>query len=407
MARSIYIIGIFIVILLFGCKKEEDIPGFSYLDIENAYGIVIGNYRSSLNTDQKLFKISSVDKLEEVKYLDNDKEEVHINRIPVAIYSLNKDYFLVTFKYGTLESKLFETFVISRFDGKAQKIIKAILPEKSGTIGSNIDDNTLAIRHDNNSNFYFKTDLLNYKMDFKNQKTPLFESFLEGQPLNDNFIVDYLGNILTTNKIHLVSGKSVSLQNTKEDFSYPLHSFINNLYYITRVADSVQVVKINAITDEISEEILQPYFYAPKTETTFINSHLFADYNKIVVILSNQIIEIKDNKPKVFDLKLLNLKKIFLSSSSDNNYYIYGENAVNDKVFVKIDPSQSSPVYTQIVAPNYMEILRFSVSENDKIVFSGTRIADSKGIYGYIPGNSNNWIFEDDQEIDDIQVLVR
>ncbi|NJK97227.1 MAG: hypothetical protein HC905_22025 [Bacteroidales bacterium] len=123
--------------------------------------------------------------------------------------------------------------------------------------------------------------------------------------------------------------------------------------------------------------------------------------------MSETIFQIEGDKMTQIDLGSLNLKSIFSCQFSGNYYFVFGENAVNDKVFVRIDPSTMNSVYTQILAPGEMEIHHFSVSKNNNLLFSGIRKTDAKKLFGYIPFNGNNWIIDDDIGIDDKQLLIR
>ncbi|NJO70293.1 MAG: hypothetical protein HC830_14310 [Bacteroidetes bacterium] len=90
-----------ILFFFISCQKEaDDTAGFTHVEIADAHGIFLANYVGSEDSAVKLFKLTSSDNLEEIKYTKANGETVFTNRAPVAIYNLNESYFLVTFQYG-------------------------------------------------------------------------------------------------------------------------------------------------------------------------------------------------------------------------------------------------------------------------------------------------------------------
>ncbi len=396
-----YIVVIISCLLCFSCRKEaDDNSHFKYLSIEESYGLVLGKYINGIDTVYKIFELNDQENLEEVKYLNEDKSEINFNRYPVAIYNLNTAYFLINFKYGNQNS--IESYLIRRFDGSSRKLPVAVAPEHSGEL----DYRNNTIRHDQSSRFYYYNSSGNWRLDLSNEQDPKVEEILKGEELNDHFTVDYLGNILSDKKLYPVQGNVTNLNNSNSSNVYPLESFSNSMYYIFRSGDSIQCSKIK-VDKGISEENLFPSFKLTNDEAGFVCSHAFPSVDKIAVILSKAILVIEGNTIKKVNMENLNLNKIISSFCSGDYCFVYGENAVNTKVLVRIDLSSSNPVFTQIIAPNDIEIRYFSVSSANDLMFSGLRMSDSKKLFGYIPFNRNTKIIEDDKGISEIQVVVR
>ncbi len=393
---------VIIVILCFSCRKEETSnPKFSYIDIEDAYGFAIGNLPSTGFDSQKLYKSNKTDNLVEIKYLDGNKKELKNSFVPIAMYDINKTYFLITF--SNIYKTEFESYVIRRVDGQAQKLGKPVMVERNGTL----DLNTRAIRSDNNFGNYFINSQGNWKVNLLDFNIRTHNELLKGENIGEYFTVDYLGNILSQQKVYSINGNSKNLEWANQSYTYPLSSIINNMYYIFRKGDSVQCAQIDVSAGNFTEKKLYPSFLLNSAEADFIGSHAFAGYNKTIVILASAILQIEDSTIKKTDLTKLNLKRIYSAAFSGKYCFVYGEDPVNDKVFVKIDFKGLNPVYTQIMAPDEVEIKNFSASVDDNLVFSGRRIDNNKPIIGYIPITGNNWIYDNDELIEDIQVLAR
>jgi hypothetical protein len=405
--NSIKYFFLFIIILVSGCtEKFNDVAGFKYIDIQDAFGLVIGKYKAGSDTSIRIFKLTNADKLIEVKYLNESKETVNTNRIPIAVYNLNNDYYLITYTYGDPSQLKFESYLVQKFDGSVQQLLQPVLPEKY--IGNVMltDLEIDAIRSDNNSNYYYSSKNMNTKMNLKVQKEPTFETVFSGETLGNDYIIDYLGNILTSNKLMNEKGITYSLQNKDMSYTFPIKSYVGDLFYITKKADSLIFIDVNIENSTPVEMKMKPSFFDNGNENTFIISHVFPNINKSVILLSQGLFDLHSGEVKRIDLSTLNLSVIYQSRNSDNNYYVYGDNAIGNKVFIKVDPSGTTHVYTQIFTPNDILIDHFSVSKDDKIIFSGKKVSNGKKIYGYIPASGNNWIIEDDQGITDIQILI-
>jgi hypothetical protein len=393
---------ILIVLFCFSCTKEEDDKaGFQYLDLDDAYGIVLGKYISGTDTSLKLFKLNKTDNLEPVKYLSGSKGEVYTNREPVALYNLNNSYFLVTFKYGKQGTK--ESFLIRRVDGYVQQLPKAVSPELNG----NIDTYINALRGNNYNEYFYTNSEGNWKLDLRLSNLPTVTNILSGEDLGNYFTVDYLGNILSQKKIYLTSGNSVDFAQRNSNYVYPLQGFSNTLYYMFQSNDSIRFSLLDLSTETVAESTLAEAFKVNTFDTGFVGSYAFAANNRIVALLSGAMYIIENKKAKQIDLVSLSLKKIFSGASSNNYCFIYGENIIGQKVFVRINMTSSNLVFTQMLAPNEVEIKYFSASTADNLIFSAIRISDSKKLFGYIPVSGSNWIIDDDEGISETQVLVK
>jgi hypothetical protein len=69
-------------------------------------------------------------------------------------------------------------------------------------------------------------------------------------------------------------------------------------------------------------------------------------------------------------------------ASSDNFYYIDGNNTSNESVLVKVNPDNSTVI--NVLDPNQYDLFNFSVSSDDEIIFIALRMSIGVIIIGEI-----------------------
>lgn len=396
-----FLILFILSLVFFSCRKDDSSSSeFRFLDIEDANGMLLAKNTTDADTSLRLYKLSHDNNLVRVRYLNAGKQEISKSGVPVAMYNLSGSYFLLSFQTGP---NSFETFMIRKLDGKASKLIKPILPSVQGKLDLNIH----AIRTNFNSGYYFSDSKGNWLLNIGDINYPRIEEILKGELLGNEFTVDYLGNVLSRDKLFSNSGTVKMLESGGvTNNAFPIKSFVNSMYYGFRKGDSVFFSSVDIRTANITEKRMSPAFRISNA-SVFINSHAFPESNKIVVVLTDAILVIEGNSVTAANLTSLSLRKIILSDASADYCYIYGENPVNHKVLVRIDFKPAIPVFTQILAPGEVDISNFMVSDKNNLIFTGRRISDSRRLFGFVPLNSNNRILDDDENLEASQVIVR
>ena len=146
-----------------GTDKPDDRPaGFDalkYLDIADAKTLYISSAdaasRSARNasTSQKMFKITESGYVEEVKYLDENKNEISISQQPTVIQPVNDDYIFVGFGWsGYVES----SYLVRKSDGAVFDMTKVGNPVGNDVNGGNYGNAPMFIT-DKNNNLYYLT----------------------------------------------------------------------------------------------------------------------------------------------------------------------------------------------------------------------------------------------------------
>ena len=75
------------------------------------------------------------------------------------------------------------------------------------------------------------------------------------------------------------------------------------------------------------------------------------------------------------------MKSISLSDQSLTHYYIVGTDMADKKVFLQIDPTNATPTYSQLVAPNLLDIKKIHVSGSNTVTVMAVRLSDNKLLY--------------------------
>lgn len=127
-----------------------------YLSIAKAKNLYISNSASnarSAGTDsgkKRIFKITEEGYTEEVKYLDENNNEITIKNEPASLYTVNEQYIYVGFGYSS--SNIYSSYLVRKSDGAVFDITKAGNPYY--LIGNDFK-NAKKIKTDKKNNAYF------------------------------------------------------------------------------------------------------------------------------------------------------------------------------------------------------------------------------------------------------------
>ena len=115
-------------------------------------------------------------------------------------------------------------------------------------------------------------------------------------------------------------------------------------------------------------------------------------------ILLVQVEVYNSNKtPRVVNLNNLVFNTISAVSSTENFYYIAGTDTNNNSFLIKINPENDQ--YTNLLNKNEYDVLSFTASETEGIIFNALRMSDGKKIIGKV-GIDGGTITTIDEEID-------
>ena len=398
-----------------GTDKPDDRPaGFDalkYLDIADAKTLYISSAdaasRSARNasTSQKMFKITESGYVEEVKYLDENKNEISISQQPAVIQPVNDDYIFVGFGW---RDSIHSSYLVRKSDGAVFDMTKVGNPEQI--------QNRDWIQTDRNNNMYYLT-YISDTFSRKIVKINLNDSSLLGvttvSASTDDvreFKVDWNGNVFYNERIRKLNG---SFENCEPNFSFST-SWIGldgNLYYLSyndgqygtsnysyaiKKMEIDNSYKINYEICGYSDNITNLDAFAfPKTVVQ----------DKLFFIGGSEIYEVINDGADIRKVDLNLDMYIIQSTSTENFYYILGRDNNRNTVIIKVDPKTDN--YTLLLDQNNYEVFSFTASETDGITFNALRMSDGKKIIGQVGINGGEVTILDEESDAEITYLQR
>ena len=168
-----------------------------------------------------------------------------------------------------------------------------------------------------------------------------------------------------------------------------MHESLQDVIYKANITDS-GTVSIEKVDDgsvgELSFGSRSIYRYE------FDDSTIFIAYLAVYKMDSSNNIPTKISLPIVGG--------IILSTSSDNYYFIYGEDESSDYVLLKVNPKDDT--YTSTDTSGF-DLYSLSTNQNDELVFYGLRHADSKKVFAQIEIDGSISVIE---EISNNEIIV-
>ena len=138
MKRNLFFIIIITLSLFISCNHNSgrsSLDGLAIVDIVDAQSVFIskGSYNRSARDageTQKMFKITEDGYIEEIKYYDDDGNEMKIEQTPCFIQTINDIYIYVGFGYGEGPDGIDSSYLVRKSDGAVFDMEKAGNPKK-------------------------------------------------------------------------------------------------------------------------------------------------------------------------------------------------------------------------------------------------------------------------------------
>lgn len=438
MKGKVVLFMLFIGFSFFSCSNVTDDTSsnppnnnaLKYLDITDAKNLYIstGNTsnRSAGNgaSSQKIFKITEDGYVEEVKYLDKEKNEITISNQPTAILPVNDEYIFVGFGSGTwIES----SYLVRKSDGAVFDMKNAGNPLKD----HNDYKNGNMIKMDNNNNMYLVTyggassnpNSKIVKVNLDGVESLSFETVSTSVDSVGTFDVDWSGNIVyhydnaTANgsRIRKING---SYETSKFDIRNSWIGLDGNFYFISYDEDRDE--EGNYISDVPIKRMTVDNDYKVKYETCgYIDMYSIsfsrASAYKMVVkdkfffVGFDNILEIYNEGNSVsmrkIELNTLDIKSIVTTTSSENYYYVAGLDTSSKTFLVKINPDSNE--CTHLLNQGEYDVFSFTASETDGITFNALRMSDGKKVIGKVGINGGDVTMIDEESNAEISYLER
>ena len=419
---------IFVIILFFisfvfivSCSNDNhseppstpNTENLTFLDITNAKNLFIASVNNTKSTNNKLFKITNSGYVEEVKYYNEERNEISLMYQPIAIYNVNSEYVIVCF--GIDKYSIASGYLVRKSDGAVFSLENAGFPIEP----QNYFKNAKIIHTDQEGNIYYLRFTSNLREIVKlNTKNPASITAEVYSPFTDSieaFVVDPRGNILYggflgeigvspdyTKKVFRIKmangaiynlsipgGENIFWRGPDGNFYYIIEDYeiIDYTYYYFKRIKKITITQNYEINESIYGD---PFDFLPNRIGFILNFN-----NSIINVVENSIFEIynSSNQPREVILPGLRFQSIYLAVSSPNYYYIAGKNEDYQPVLVKVNPLNDS--YSFLINPGEYEVYKMTVSNDDELTFSALRRFDGAKIIGKVDSTGKLTIIDE------------
>lgn len=420
------------------------------LSLEKATNLYIGkttgsNLRSSLDSENKLFKITEDGYSQEITYeyevttvieyeeniYDTDgnitgketktRTETSIETatesfVPTSIIKLTQNFVIVCFSE--------DNYLVDTSTGYSYKYTET-LPYIHSSIAEYYGD---SIQTDSDNNIYFvtETDSKLYKLDITN---PNEVSLTLMSPKNETVSretwgVDKNGNIAYEGRdasgngvlrFKNANGGFVNLPgNTNHSSTMFWQGLDGLLYYFNGSNQETFVKKINNnpySVENYEENYDGDYSDARNMGQCGFKALLKAKNKNRTILLADgsaypefyEVYNLDTNKLKKINVNTIGLSQFKFGIASDDYYYFVGKNTNNQPTLVKVDPVSYS--FDPLLNDGLYDVYNLSLSD-DSIIFNALRMSDGAIILGKINANKTIDVIEENLE-EEITVLER
>jgi hypothetical protein len=419
-------IGIMLVfgLLVIGCgnfmdNDENKHHTIAKFDISNATNLFIAsasNNARSVGDSPQLFKITDDGYIQDVKYLDDEGNDITYYYRITSVYNVDSNYVII----GSGDNF---GYLVRKSDGAVFSLENIGFPEKNGQQYN--FTNSKLIQQDGDGNIYFnkieynvsssKRTILKINISNPNQLTKIDYSPDSDYPVSwdlspQGHIIYRYGNgsnmgTINGTRIRKSNGGLINLPQWVDWWI----GFDNNIKYYeydTSINKSkIVTVHIDSLFQETRTEVEIPAYI----NMVVFQSCLIKLRDRILAIytgsnMGDRIYELENpaNSPRVINIPEINNIKYVINS--DNYYYLSGDNSSSQPILLKINPVDNSVI--TLLPPNIYDIYAMTVDVNDKITFNALRMSDGVKIIGEISILGEVNILDEESNIE-ITVLER
>jgi hypothetical protein len=397
-----------LIFLVNACKKDKPDVKFGSMNISDAYALVLcknDSVSSNHGDTLKLYKITTDDRFYRVQFYAEDDANLGFTYFPVAIYDINKNYFLfIVSKDG---SGTTESYIVHKSDGSAEEIKDFAIPRINLGDGTIINpSNRLFIKANENNYFYLDENQINrLSFDAVNYPTTKFIG-----DYVSNFAVDSLGDFYLGRNLYYQSYDSGN-----DLIIYPVNNLIDQdaivcgnlgqgFYAVQRNTSKVLIKKIT-LNDanwallskgEIAENIV---------DWNYLGSTSFSNSQSVILVFDLGLLYITPATQKIVPLSDFSIEQILDFSQSNQYLYIHGFNLLQNELFAKINPTAYPLTFSHIFNPDQYHYYQYQLDELGNFSFFAKRNADEKEVIGYLSASQFVNIIENDQQLEPRQIL--
>jgi hypothetical protein len=405
---KIFFFFFILIIMINACKKDKPQIKLGSLNISDAYALVLcrnDSVNSNPEDTLKLYKITADDRFYRVQFYAEDDANLGFTYHPVAMYDINKNYFLfIVSKDG---SGTTESYIVHKSDGTAEEIKDFVVPRINQGIGTIINpSNRLFNKANENIYFYIDENQINrLSFDAVNYPTTKFI----GDYVSD-FAVDSLGDFFLGRKVYYQSYDSGN-----DLIAYPVNNLVDQdaivcgnlgqgFYTVQRNTTQVLIKKL-LVNDanctllskgEIAENIV---------DWNYLGSASFSNSQSVILVFDLGLLYITPATEKIVPLSNFSMGQILDFSQSNQYLYIHGFNLLQNELFAKINPTAYPLTFSHIFNPDQYHYYQYQLDELGNFSFFAKRNADEKEVIGYLSASQFVNIVENDQQLEPQQIL--
>jgi hypothetical protein len=371
-----------------------DTQGFLELvrmDIEDADAVFIAP--SPETSRDELYKITDAGEVKEVSYFDDTINKLKLNDSPSSIYNVDDNYIIICFGAGAgARYSPREGYLIRKSDGAVFSLKSAGLPDPYFQLGNY--KNTRIVQNDALGNIYYIAKTRNgnilgtslIKIDISDPANLIKADLVE---ITNGYVTSGEGFNITLSGHAVYWGRSNdNIARIRKSngglYNIPNHSILwiglddKIKYYNSTNGGIMTSLDIDNSSTVISTEYAVGSF--PVSASSY--GYIVKLNNRILVISDNGIFEIENTTNTMRQIFVLQISNVNLVVYSENYYYLSGNNAQNQPVLLKINPSND--VVTTLLPADQYDIYAMTISKNDTLTFNAMRMIDGAKVIGEI-----------------------
>jgi hypothetical protein len=367
---------------LTACKKDKSSDKLGEIPLTDAYALVIPD-STGTSGNTVIYKLTESERLQEVQFKAQDGSNMGNRYVPEGIYSLNRDFFMLSLSVNNTVPKVYETYLVRLSDGKAFEIASDYRPLKQGEQGWTANYDVNAVKKGNDMVFYSLGINKLEKITISNKDHFKFETLdISGISFN-NYDADYEGHVMIGN-VYFLSSDTVFTSTVYDQGNSFIVKAYDHGFNIVKLKDGeIQAFHVYVENQELKEIDLGTAAQ-DITDWQFLGSLSFPDYFKTFVVFNKGLLCISKTEVKTISLTPYSLSNITMLDQSRVNFYLAGTDVLDKKMFLRLSPNADPPTYTQLIVPNMYDVKKYNVYGDNTVSLMAVKIADQKELFRYI-----------------------
>jgi hypothetical protein len=370
----------FSILLLSTCgKHDKDSNQLGSIISSDAYALIVPDSADKSGATP-LYKMTESENIEVVKFIAKDGSDMGAHFVPEGIYDLGNDYSLLNVSLNIPMQKVYDSYIVRNVDGVVYQLSPEFHPMKLEQGTWTNDFAVKSIKKSTDVIFYCLGNNQLHKINLSGNFRFTFKSIDVSNITFSNFDVDYQGNVMLGNTF-IVSADTMLTTSAYEQGKTSIVKAMDYGFNLVKLQEgSIKISHLYLQDNQLKEDSLTT-LVQENSGWQFLGGLSFPANHLTLAIFDKGILNITPSKISVTPLSTFNMKSISLTDQSLTYYYIVGTNMSDKKVFLQVDPTNASPTYSQLVAPNILDIKKIHVSGSNTVTVMAVRLSDNKLLY--------------------------